>query len=93
MNASRILGCVVRFDGQWFCGGVTDGQAREFDVPLDWLGEGGFEATVYADAGDADCFTNEKAYQISTITVTSKDSIHVRMAPGGGFAISFKPCK
>ena len=80
-------------NGQWFCGGVTDEEAREFDIPLDYLGEGNFEATLYADAPDADCFTNEKAYNISTINVTSNDTIHVRMAPGGGFAISFKPCK
>ncbi len=77
-------------DGQWFCGGVTDEEAREFDIPLDFLGEGSFEATLYADAPDADCYTNEQAYSISTISVTAADTIHVRMAPGGGFAVSFR---
>ena len=77
-------------DGQWFCGGVTDEEAREFDIPLDFLGEGSFEATLYADAPDADCYTNEQAYSISTISVAAADTIHVRMAPGGGFAVSFR---
>ena len=80
-------------DGQWFCGGVTDGESREFDIPLDFLGEGEFVATLYADAPDADCYTNEKAYNISSINVTADDTIHTRMAPGGGFAISFTQCR
>lgn len=79
--------------GQWFCGGVTDGEAREFDIPLDYLGEGSFEATIYADAPDADCYTNEKAYNITNKIVTATDTVHIRMAPGGGFAISFEQCK
>ena len=77
-------------DGRWFCGGVTDGQAREFDIPLDYLDEGNYIATIFADAPDADCYTNEKAYTIRDVNVSSSDSVHVRMAPGGGFAISFR---
>lgn len=69
---------------------MTDEEAREFDIPLDFLGEGSFEATLYADAPDEDCYTNEQAYSISTISVTAADTIHVRMAPGGGFAVSFR---
>lgn len=75
--------------GKWFCGGVTDENAREFDIPLDFLGEGIHTARVYADAPDADYLTNPQAYTIKEIQVTSRDSLHVRMAPGGGFAASF----
>jgi len=77
-------------DGRWFCGGITDGQAREFDVPMAFLGKGNYEATLYMDAPDADCYTNEEAYTITTRQVISGDTLHIRMAPGGGFAISFK---
>lgn len=76
--------------GQWFCGGITDEEAREFDIPLDFLGEGKFEATIYADAKDADYLDNPQAYTIRKVKVSSKNKIHVKMAPGGGFAISFK---
>ena len=79
--------------GQWFCGGVTDTQGRTFCIPLDFLGEGNFEATIYADASDADYITNPQSYTITRQTVCASDSIEVTMAPGGGFAISFTDCK
>lgn len=77
-------------DGKWYLGGVTDGNAREFDIKLGFLGEGSHTAVIYADAADADCYTNEQAYEITTKTVTADDTLKVRMAPGGGFAVQFK---
>ena len=76
--------------GQWFCGGVTDGQERSFEVKLDFLEPGSYEATLYADAPDAHFSTNPQAYRISKLTVGPQDTIPVTMAPGGGFAISFR---
>ena len=74
----------------WFLGGVTDENAREFDVALDFLGEGDYEAVIYSDASDADYLSNPQAYSISTRTVTASDTLHIAMAPGGGFAVSFR---
>ena len=76
--------------GQWFCGGVTDGQMRRFDVKLDFLEPGSYEATIYADAAEAHYETNPQAYLITRQTVTPDSVIPVTMAPGGGFAVSFK---
>ncbi|MGN1215735.1 MAG: glycoside hydrolase family 97 protein [Candidatus Cryptobacteroides sp.] len=88
-----IIARKAKGTGEWFCGGVTDENAREFDIPLDFLPGGTFTAKLYADAPDAHYLTNPQAYSITELTVSSADSIHVRMAPGGGFAISFKQCK
>ena len=78
-------------DGKWYMGGVTDEQARDFTIKLDFLPEGEkFTAVIYQDAPDADCFTNEQAYVISTKKVSSKDKLKLHMAPGGGFAVQFK---
>ena len=76
--------------GQWFLGGVTDGQTRRFDVKLDFLEPGSYEATIYADAADAHYETNPQAYLITKQTVTPDSVLPVAMAPGGGFAVSFK---
>ena len=76
--------------GQWFCGGVTDGQKRSFTLKLDFLEPGNYEATVYADAADAHFKKNPQAYEIRRIAVTPGVELPVTMAPGGGFAISFK---
>ena len=78
-------------DGQWFCGGVTDEQKRTLAVPMDFLEAGKvYEATIYADAQDADYKENPQAYEICAREVTSKDVLQMTMARGGGFAISFK---
>ena len=78
-------------DGQWFCGGVTDEQKRTLAVPMDFLEAGKvYEATIYADAQDADYKENPQAYEISTREVTSEDVLQMTMARGGGFAISFE---
>ena len=76
--------------GQWFCGGVTDAQARHFDIKLDFLESGSYEATLYADAPDAHYETNPQAYVITKRTVGPEDVLPITMAPGGGFAVSFK---
>ena len=85
-----IVARKAKKDGQWFCGGVTDEQAREFDIPLDFLGPGRFEARVYADADDAHYLTNPQAYTITSESVDASNRLHIKMAPGGGFGISFR---
>ena len=78
-------------DGQWFVGGVTDENRRTLEFALDFLEPGKkYEATIYADAKDADYQTNPQAYEITRRKVTSKSRLKMDMARGGGFAISFK---
>ena len=75
----------------WFVGGVTDEQARTADFALDFLTPGvTYEAVIYADAADAHYKTNPQAYEITRRNVTASDSLSVRMAPGGGFAVSLR---
>ncbi len=83
-----IVARKAKDSGKWFIGGVTDGKAREFDIPLDYIGEGKYTAKIYADGPNAHYRTNAKSYTISEKEVTARSSIKVRMAPGGGFAIS-----
>lgn len=76
--------------GQWFAGGVTDENRREFNVPLDFLEKGrSYTATIWQDAPDAHYRTNPQAYVISKQTVSSTDTLTIAAAPGGGFAIEF----
>ena len=75
----------------WYVGGVTDENAREVSVKLDFLQPGvKYEATVYADAPDADYETNPQAYTITRQTVTSETTLELRMARAGGFAVSLR---
>ena len=76
--------------GQWFCGGVTDDNKRTLEVPMNFLEPGKiYEATIYADAEDADYKENPQAYSITRKDVAASDVLSMTMARGGGFAISF----
>ena len=49
-----------------------------------------YTLTLYRDAEDADWETRPYAYNIEEREVTADDTIRVRMAPGGGFAMELK---
>lgn len=75
----------------WFLGAITDENARESEIKLDFLTKGQkYKAIIYEDAKNADWKTNPIAYKIRTVTVTSKSKINLNLAPGGGTAISFE---
>jgi hypothetical protein len=48
-----------------------------------------YEATIYADAENADYKEAPQAYRIWKQNVTASDVLSMTMARGGGFAISF----
>lgn len=86
-----IVARQAKDSGQWFVGGVTDELSRSFEVPMSFLDAGeNYEVTLYADSEDADYKTNPQSYVISKVNVTSESVVPVRMAPGGGFAMSVR---
>jgi len=73
----------------WFLGGKCNEDGHQSTVRLDFLDKGRkYLCTIYADAKDAHYETNPKAYTITRRTVTSKDVLKLREAPGGGVAVS-----
>lgn len=74
---------------QWFLGSMTNRSPREMDVPLTFLGEGAYTAEIYEDADDADKYP--KNARILKKTVTAKSTLHLKLAPGGGYAVQFVP--
>lgn len=76
----------------WFIGGKCNEDGHQSDLRLDFLDKGKkYVCTVYADAKDADYEKNPKAYTISRRTVKQGDRLRLKMAPGGGFAVSLFP--
>ena len=79
-----------RNSDNWFLGSITDENARKVDISLDFLDDGAtYTATIYEDAEDAHWDKNPTATNIREIEVKASDSIHLKLAPGGGAAISF----
>ena len=78
----------------WFVGNSNGYNVRTSTITLDFLEKGKkYEATIYADAVDADYKTNPQAYKISKQKVTNKTKLQLRTAAGGGYAISIVEVK
>ena len=78
----------------WFVGNSNGYNARTSTITLDFLEKGKkYEATIYADASDADYKTNPQAYKISKQKVTHKTKLNLKTAAGGGYAISIVEVK
>lgn len=76
----------------WYIGAVNADVARYVDVPLSMLNPGrSYTAIVYRDGENADWLTNPYDFCIEQRQVTSAETLHLRMASGGGFAIQIKP--
>ena len=76
----------------WFLGAITDENARSFTETLNFLSPNKkYLATIYRDADNADWKNNPEAYVIEKKVVDNKSKLEIKMAPGGGCAISFIP--
>ncbi|MFE9440390.1 glycoside hydrolase family 97 catalytic domain-containing protein [Streptomyces sp. NPDC006602] len=81
---------VARRNGStWYLGAMTNETARTLPIPLSFLDDGTYTATVYADG-----IPGTNPYQtpvvVSTRTVTSQTTLDVAMAKAGGQAIILK---
>jgi len=76
----------------WFLGAITDENARTFSETLTFLDPNkNYVATIYHDADNADWKNNPEAYSIEKFVVDNKTKLNLKLAPGGGTAISFIP--
>jgi hypothetical protein len=53
-----------RNSDNWFLGAITDENKREFNISLNFLDEGNYEAKIYMDSSDANWETNPMSYKI-----------------------------
>jgi hypothetical protein len=76
----------------WFIGAVTDENSRVSSFKLDFLDKyTRYVATIYADADDADWQQNPEAYKINKYLVDAKTILNLKLAKGGGAAVSIRP--
>lgn len=76
----------------WFVGCTVDENGHSSEISLDFLDANRkYEAIIYKDAKDAHYRNNPQAYKIEKKRVSSKTKLKIQCAPGGGYAISFRP--
>jgi alpha-glucosidase len=69
----------------WYIGAMTDSVSRNFDLALDFLGEGNYRATICEDGMNADRYASD--YKLSTKLARRGDSLKFTMQPGGGYMV------
>ncbi|AUP80080.1 glycoside hydrolase family 97 protein [Flavivirga eckloniae] len=75
----------------WYLGAATDENRCDLEINLDFLDSNkAYVAEIYADTEQSDWKTNPYEHQILKKEVSSKDTLTLKLAPGGGQAIRFK---
>lgn len=78
----------------WYIGNTSNENGHTSELLLNFLDKNKkYEATIYADAKNADWQTNPKAYTITKQKVNAKTKLKLTAAKGGGYAISIKEIK
>ena len=72
----------------WYVGNTSNENGHTSELLLNFLDKNKkYEATIYADAKNADWQTNPKAYTITKQKVNAKTKLKLTAAKGGGYAI------
>jgi len=76
---------------EWYIGSMTDMEARKLTIPLDFLGEGSYRATIWKDAGNSEVDPTNLEKEVIDVDKTSV--IEALLAPGGGHVVHIVPKK
>ena len=78
-----------RKSGNWFLGSITDENSRTINLNFDFLDDGlNYEAIIYKDGENAHWNNNPLDIKIEKIEITNLSKLAVKLAEGGGLAIS-----
>jgi len=78
----------------WYIGCTANENGHSSELLLSFLDKGReYEATIYADAKNADFRSNAKSYTIEKKKVNAKSKLKIIAAHGGGYAISIQSIK
>ena len=74
-----------RSGDKWYVGGLTGHSARKVTLDLGFLGEGSWNMELFEDGINAE----RHAEDYRKVTGSVGETLEVKMAPGGGFAVIF----
>lgn len=78
-------------DGAWYIGAMAGESAQSFDIKMDFLPKGKYQAEVWKDGVNAAKHAEDFARK--TFVVSNEDYIEVKMCNEGGYVAIFKPLK
>jgi alpha-glucosidase len=87
-DPAQYIAVARRQGNDWYLGAMTNWDARDLELPLDFLGQGKFQARIFADGPDADNVPTHVV--ISSKDARAGEKLTIHLAQGGGVAIIFK---
>ena len=81
---SEYITMARRSGKTWFLGAMTNSFERELEIKLDFLGDGKYTMTSFADTEKTK--ENAEIAEKKIISVKKGDVVKIKMVPGGGFA-------
>jgi len=72
-----------RKGAKWYIAAMTDWKERDMDLPLHFLGDGDYQAEIFADGVNAQ--TDATDYRQIRQTVKKEDSLRIHLSSGGGW--------
>ncbi len=72
-------------NSDWYIGGMSNWDARDLDIKLDFIDEGPYKATICKDGINADRYAAD--YILTDTSIRKNDDLKIHLAPGGGFLI------
>ncbi|MCB0753684.1 MAG: glycoside hydrolase family 97 catalytic domain-containing protein, partial [Ignavibacteriae bacterium] len=76
-------------NNNWYIGGITNWQEREFEIPLNFIGEGTYTVKIAQDGINANKYASDINFENKSIT--KNDLLKIKMAKGGGYSAILIP--
>lgn len=77
-----------RKNNDWYVGTISNDSAHTITIPMNFLEDGKYTATIYRDAKDTD--TNPNNLIKEQKEITAKDNLEINLAKGGGCVMYLK---
>ncbi len=87
-EVSKYITIARRKNTDWYIGTINNQESRQLTIPLSFLDEGTFTATIFTDANDTGADPNHLKKEIRKLT--NKDVLTFNISAGGGAAVYIK---
>ena len=74
----------------WWIGGVANENGREIEIPLQFLGEGNYKATLFLDGNDTTWEKNREDFKKEKRTINADQTLKLNIASGGGVCVKLE---
>lgn len=90
-QVGELLVTARRKGRDWYLGGMSALRERDLEIPLSFLGEGSFQATLWKDASDVK--TDPNHLTVEDVLVSAKHPLPIHVGMDGGFVAIISPSR